>query len=469
MVRGEVLAGRGERHARGGRGGCRASRSSSWRHRSARSSSRSHTVLERALGIYERLGDRTGVMSTVIAMAYARYGPVMHLSSSARHLEEIRRVTSRLSELVTESERDRLDLQMLFGVHVYSRAKVVPDLALSRGEDAYRAARLQGDRAIEFLAAGGVAMTLLDLGDVEGAERWLEHGGRGGFHGPVARPLDPARDVARHRPGAAPGDAAGMRGHLEKAVAMATEGGQASARCEALARLAVEAARLVAREAQSGTPDPALVELVERSAAQVKEVLPLLPGHAPWGAQADAALATVALARGDPAGAAIAGGAAFAGAPGGAPRGHQPGDHRPGGARRSSPARRRRSRAPSGTTSGRPCRASPRAPPTNSIRVRWLTGPIGRELVELAGPLDAPDRCRRQPGPAGRRPGRDGAPTAPAPDRGSDERRDRGRARPGRGRTSSSAWRACSPSSAPRAAPRRPRSRSAGWRPWGPA
>jgi DNA-binding NarL/FixJ family response regulator len=24
-----------------------------------------------------------------------------------------------------------------------------------------------------------------------------------------------------------------------------------------------------------------------------------------------------------------------------------------------------------------------------SIRVRWLTGPVGRELVELAGPLDA--------------------------------------------------------------------------------
>src|SRR5438093_9801410 len=106
-------------------------------------------------------------------MAYAHYGPVMHLSSSARHLEEIRRVTSRLSEIVTESERARLDLQMLFGVHVYSRAKVVPDLALSRGEDAYRAARLQGDRTIEFLAAGGVAMSLLELGDVDGAERWI--------------------------------------------------------------------------------------------------------------------------------------------------------------------------------------------------------------------------------------------------------------------------------------------------------
>jgi len=129
-------------------------------------------VLDRALAIYERLGDRTGVMSTVIAMAYARYGPAIHFSSSARHIEEIRRVTSRLSEMVTESERARLDLQMLFGVHVFSRAKVVPDLAISRGEEAHRAAKLQGDRSIEFLAAGGVALSLLELGDVEGAERW---------------------------------------------------------------------------------------------------------------------------------------------------------------------------------------------------------------------------------------------------------------------------------------------------------
>ena len=111
-------------------------------------------LLEHALGIFERLGDRTGVMSTVIAMAYAQYGTVIHLSNSALHLEEIRRVTSRLSELVTESERSRLDLQMLFGVHVYARAKVVPDLALSRGEDAHRAAKIQGERSIEFLAAG---------------------------------------------------------------------------------------------------------------------------------------------------------------------------------------------------------------------------------------------------------------------------------------------------------------------------
>jgi DNA-binding NarL/FixJ family response regulator len=345
-------------------------------------------VLERALGIFERLGDRTGVMSTVIAMAYTRYGPVMHLSSSARHLEEIRRVTSRLSELVTESERDRLDLQMLFGVHVYSRAKVVPDLALSRGEDAHRAARLQGDRTIEFLAAGGVAMSLLELGDIEGAERWLAMAAAAAsMASSRSRSIQLEMWHGMVRAGAR--DAEGMRVHLERAVAMATEGGRASARCEALARLALEAARLVARDAPPSAPDPALVELVERSAAQVKDVLPLLPGHPPWGAQADAALALVALARGETMSAVMAGGAAlqaleavhhedasleivipaaralFAGAP----------PEVQGSVRDF--LRSTLSRIAQGTAD-------------ESIRVRWLTGPIGRELIELAGPMDAP-------------------------------------------------------------------------------
>ncbi|MGH2408030.1 MAG: ATP-binding protein, partial [Candidatus Limnocylindrales bacterium] len=255
-------------------------------------------LLERALGIFERLGDRTGVMSTVIAMAYSRYGPVMHLSSSARHLEEIRRVTSRLSELVTESERARLDLQMLFGVHVFARAKIVPDLALSRGEEAYRAAKLQGDRTVEFLAAGGVALSLLELGDIDGAERWLglaATSASGAPSRPRARQLESWRGMAR----AAAGDAAGMRAHLQQAIDIATEEGRAAGRCEALARLAVEAAGLAARRvgevtagAVDGGPDPELAALVERCAAQVKALLPLLPGHPPWGAQADAALAT---------------------------------------------------------------------------------------------------------------------------------------------------------------------------------
>jgi tetratricopeptide (TPR) repeat protein len=157
-------------------------------------------VLNRALEIFERLGDRTGVMSTVIAMAYANYGVVIHLSNSARHLEEIRRVTSRLSELVTESERARLELQMLFGTHVYARAKVVPDLALSRGEEAHRAAKLLGDRAIEFPGCRRCR------DDAPGARRprgrrALARSGRGGrVVGGVADTSARAGDVARDRP-----------------------------------------------------------------------------------------------------------------------------------------------------------------------------------------------------------------------------------------------------------------------------
>ena len=351
-------------------------------------------VLERALGIFERLGDRTGVMSTVIAMAYAQYGPVMHLSSSARHLEEIRRVTSRLSELVTESERARLDLQMLFGVHVYSRAKVVPDLALSRGEDAFRAARLEGDRSIEFLAAGGVAMCLLELGDVDEAERWIGLAAAAASMAPSrprARQLETWRGMAR----AGAGDAQEMRRHLERVVALATEGGRASARCEALARLAIEAARLVGAGSSDGSPrvddapDPALVELVERSAAQVKELLPLLPGHASWGAQADAALATVALARGDIPGAAMAGGAAL--------EALQAGFHEDVSLEIVIPAARALlAGAPpevQGSVQGflqSTLSKIAQGTADETIRVRWLTGPVGCELVELAGPMDEP-------------------------------------------------------------------------------
>ena len=207
--------------------------------RRADSSAEAKALLERALALYERLDDRTGVMSTVIAMAYANYAPVIHLTSSARHIEEIRRVTARLTEFVTESERARQELQMLYGVHVYARAKVVPDLTLSRGEEAYRAARLLGDQATEFHAAGGVALSHLEMGDVAEAERWLGLAAAVASSAPSptrARKLELWRGMAR---GAA-GDADGMRRHLEAAIALATSQGKASARCEALARLALE-------------------------------------------------------------------------------------------------------------------------------------------------------------------------------------------------------------------------------------
>ena len=211
-------------------------------------------------------------MSTVIAMAYAQYGPVMHLSNSARHLEEIRRVTSRLSELVTESERARLDLQMLFGVHVFSRAKVVPDLAISRGEEAHRAAQAAGrpvHRVPRRRRRGDDACSSWATSTGRsGGSAWRRRAASMAPSRTRSRQLETWRGIAR----AAAGDVEGMRRHLERAVALATESGRASARCEALARLAIEAARLVgtgrpmARGPDGGAPDPAL----DRSSSSVR-------------------------------------------------------------------------------------------------------------------------------------------------------------------------------------------------------
>ena len=252
-----------------------------------------HQLYVEALDVFDRLGDRRGVVSALIAMAYINWAPQIHLTSSARYIEEIRRMFATMGSLTKESERLNADIQMLYGVHVYSRAKVVPDLALSRGEECYRVARAAGDRTVEFLAAGGVASVHLELGDIGEAERWLDLAAAAASAAPTAlraRQMESLRGVAR----AAAGDAAAARQHLERAVALATDQGQAAGRCEALARLAVEMARLGAERR-----DEELLAVAERAADEVRDLVGLLPGHPPWGAQADAAVAHVALARGD--------------------------------------------------------------------------------------------------------------------------------------------------------------------------
>jgi DNA-binding CsgD family transcriptional regulator/tetratricopeptide (TPR) repeat protein len=343
-------------------------------------------LLERALGLFERLDDRTGVMATVIAMAYANYAPIIHLTSSARHIEEIRRVTARLTEFVTESERARQELQMLFGTHVYARAKVVPDLMVSRGEEAHRAARLLGDRATEFHAAGGVALSYLDLGDIAEAERWLELAANVAGAEPTptrARQLELWRGMVR----AGAGDADGMRRHLEAAIALATSQGRASARCEALARLAIESARLGA--AAEGGAATELLELAERSANAAKEMVAVLPGHPVWGPQADAALSAVALARGDVPGAVAAAGAAI--------QALQASFHEDGSLEIVIPVAK-------AIFAGGPPETQAfvmgylrlvlariaQGTLDESMRVRWLRGPLGRELVALVGPFEEP-------------------------------------------------------------------------------
>src|SRR5579859_1113002 len=340
-------------------------------------------MLERALGLFERLGDRTGVMSTVIAMAYVNYAPMIHISSSARHLEEIRRVTNRMSNLVTESERARQELQLLYGVHLYARAKVVPDLMIARGVEAHRLAKVQGDRSVEFLAAGGVALSELEMGDEAAASEWLDRAAAAAAAAPTplrARQLETWRGLAR----AAAGDAASMREHLERAVKMATDTGRPAARCEALGSLALTAARLGAV-----TGDAELLGLAERSADEARAMNATLPGHAPWSARGLAALAIVALSRGDAQRAAMAAGSAlqelqaahredldldillpssraiFAGGP----------------PEMQSMVRTLLqlflSRIAQGTVD-------------DEMRVRWLRGPVGRELSELAGPIEEP-------------------------------------------------------------------------------
>jgi DNA-binding CsgD family transcriptional regulator len=251
--------------------------------------------MQRALEIYESLGDRRGAMSSVIAMAYLNWGADIHLGSdAARHIEEIRRLASRMDAFTKESERAQAEGQMLYGAHVFARAKVIPDLALSRAEDAYRHARMVGDRPLEFLAAGGAAMSHLDLGATEEASSWLDRAATAAAESPTplrARQLETWRGSVA----AAAGDVAEMRRHLERAVQLATEQGRPAGRCQALAFLALKAARL-----GSERDDRELLGLAERSALDAKGLCEILSGHPPWAIEADAALAQVALATGEP-------------------------------------------------------------------------------------------------------------------------------------------------------------------------
>ena len=337
---------------------------------------------ERALEMYERLGDRRGVMSSIIAMAYGSFGADIHFGpTAARRIEEIRRLSTEMSALSQESERAVAEAQMLYGVHVFARAKVVPDLAVSRGEEAHRQARALGDRGLEFAAAGGTALACLDLGDTDGAERWLDHASAAAAAAPTplrARQLDLWRGQAR----AVLGDPDGMRECFDRAVQQATNQASGPGRAEALARLALEAARLGAdREDQD------LLEVAERAAVEVKAIVPALPGHPPWGAQADAALSQAALAQGRAEDALTAARSAF---------GWLMSTHRedvfpeilvPVG-RAVMAAGTDQERQTVQTMTQAMLAFVAQRTIDEEIRVRWFRGPVGRAMSEIGGPID---------------------------------------------------------------------------------
>jgi DNA-binding NarL/FixJ family response regulator len=349
-------------------------------------------LLGQSLELYEKVGDRRGAMSAIIAMAYATWGPDIHFGTGAgRHIEEIRRVFSRLDTITKESERSLAEAQMLYGVHVFSRAKVVPDLALVRGEETHRQARVIGDRGLEFLAAGGTAMAHLDLGQMKQAEEWLDRAAACAAMSPTpfrARQLELWRGSAR----AAAGDAAGMRAHLERAVQLAAEQGRPAARCEALALLALEAARLGAEG-----KDRDLLEVAERVAEECKVAVELLSGHPPWGAQADAALARVALVRGDTERAVQAARSAYAALEASL---HEDAHLEvlipvaeamiAGGTEEEAAGTRTFVQVTLAMVAQRTA--------DDDVRSRWLRGPIGSEMVRVAGPLEG---LAMRPGEAG--------------------------------------------------------------------
>ncbi len=352
-------------------------------------------LLQRALELFERLGDRRGAMSTIIALAYLNWAPDIHLgSSSVRHIEEIRRLTSRMKAFTNESERAAFEAQMLYGTHVFARAKVIADLAIAKGLEAHRFAKEIGDPNLEFLAAGGTAMVVLDLGDTDEARAWIDRAAAVATDHPSplrARRLETWRGIAD----AAADDAAGMRAHLERAVQQATDSGQIAARCEALARLAVESSRLGVR-----LGDGDLMTLAERSAAEASELFATLPGHAPWGAQADAARARVSLARGraDEA-------TTFARA---AANALQAAMHEDLNLDVLLPGARvlMETDAPeweNGVRQHLQLSLAMIAQRTidEDVRVRWLRGPRGSEMVALAGPIEAPVSHDEGEAPAG--------------------------------------------------------------------
>ncbi|MEX2457701.1 MAG: AAA family ATPase [Actinomycetota bacterium] len=253
---------------------------------------RAKVLLGEALDIYERLDDRAGVLATVIALGYSHYNPGVR-RGVAGVIEQIRKLRQRLNSMTTESERQTDEVHLLYSVHAYARYYHYADLALERGEEAHRAARTLGDRWMEFLAAGGLGLTHLEMGEVAEAERWLDRARAAAAIAPTplrARRLELWRGMAR----AVDGDAAGALERLEKARSLAFEQRSRVGVLEAAAWLAYHSARLGA--------DAGDETLLQRADAYATEAVASSEGlslQIAWRPLAIAAGAQVALARGE--------------------------------------------------------------------------------------------------------------------------------------------------------------------------
>lgn len=250
-------------------------------------------ILQEAVDAYERLGDQRGLMSSLIALAYANILEETRHGHAGR-LEQIRLLRRNLKRLTSESERAESDAYMLFSIQVYSRSHGPLDLALLRGVETYETARALGNRSLELYAAGGVALTYAMLGQIAEADSWLDKAGGAALVTTDTLP-DRQLETWRGQVRAVAGDADAAVRHLERALTLATERGSPAGRAEVLAYLATEAARLGA-----DNQDDALLARAQNWAEETVRMARALPrSDAPFEAFGHAALTQIAHARGD--------------------------------------------------------------------------------------------------------------------------------------------------------------------------
>jgi hypothetical protein len=230
-------------------------------------------------------------MSALITMAYAHVTDPTAKGMAGR-IEHIRALHHGRVAEVTESQRARDDALMLYSIATYARLALQPDLAMQRGQEAFDAARALGDRWLETLCAGGVAMSYLSYGATEEAGAWLDRAANAALavaSSSMARRLEMWRGslaAARDHPEE-------MIGHFERAAELAGHK-HLGGRCEARSTQAIECARI-----GSERNDEVLLRRAREAAEETLEMVRRIPGKLPWEPEANAALAIVAHAEGD--------------------------------------------------------------------------------------------------------------------------------------------------------------------------
>ena len=161
-------------------------------------------------------------MASIIGMAYSSFGADIHFGpTAARRIEEIRRLAIEMSSSPRRAS-EHAEAQMLTASTSSPGPSSSPTCRLPRpgGLLDPRAGRPRAQVA----AAGGTAIALVDLGDVQEAEAWLDRAAAAAAASPTpyrARQLE----LWRGQVAGAAGDAGAMRTHLERVVEQSTNAG----------------------------------------------------------------------------------------------------------------------------------------------------------------------------------------------------------------------------------------------------